>query len=104
VSCEIFSLGGGCGVLGSDFIVAEDEIGKDLSELSGDIWRDEGIHWCALCQRSKGCTVQETTGNRLAGRGERFRLPVADSLKLVPDGKHLLLLPPMHPFGYCVPV
>jgi hypothetical protein len=37
--------------LGSDFIVAEDEIREDLSELSGDIWRDEGIHWCALCWR-----------------------------------------------------
>jgi len=34
---------GSC-ILGSDFIVAEDEIGEDLSELSGDIWRDEGIH------------------------------------------------------------
>jgi hypothetical protein len=30
--------------VGSDFIIAKDEIGEDLGELSGDIWRDEGIH------------------------------------------------------------
>ena len=27
--------------LGSDFIVAEKEIGEDLGELCGDIWQDE---------------------------------------------------------------
>lgn len=89
MSCEILCLGGGCGVLGSDFIVAEDEIGEDLSELSGDIWRDEGIH---LCQRSKGCTRPPVVATDW--RGEWFRLPVADSLKLVPDGYHLWFLCP----------
>jgi hypothetical protein len=61
-------------VLGSDFIVAEDKIGEDLSELGGDIWRDEGIHWCALCWRSNRCR----TALALAAtdwRGERFRWP-----------------------------
>ena len=59
-------------VLGSDFIIAEDEIGEDLSELSGDVWRDEGIHWCALCWRSYSC-APDATG--LAGK--RFRCPMA---------------------------
>lgn len=30
--------------LGSDFVVAEDEVGEDLSELSGDIWGHERVH------------------------------------------------------------
>ena len=44
----------GRGALGSDFIIAEDKIREDLSELSGDIWRDKGIHKSRVVR----CTVK----------------------------------------------